>query len=500
MRRLVLTSAAALVAALAATGTASAAPSKHECARTDAHRTVAPIEAYDAKKGSIRVFAMQPKQEARHAKSYASFRTKIECMIRTYVVPRLAKGRPNVVAFTEDIGLMTAAIGSRGATVRKYAADPHSAPGCATAGYPCGTLAAFAALNAGYAKPLAYYSARFPGTPPNVFNAATDTLVRSFMQTFSDMAKRYHVYILGSSPASPFEESKSPADITALADPDLRRPRSVYVATAPQVYNEVFMWGPRDVRRSGPPVLRNVVARNRKVPLTDIEKVLGFTPGPSTGSAAVANLKPYRIPGTKARVGFATSLPAFQYGDPPAGTDSCSDTAKYYMRCLDKLGANVVMQDEANDTRWAGNGGGGYWQPLEWMNSTWRAASDSTVHFDYNVTPFLVGNLADLSFDGQTSITQRGLKGRKCTYVGNSKLNPADGDPPSAAPNAGKKREFLAIAPWVRRDGPRSALRRTGTKLAGGSGDRLENDYVETAIAADLTFPPDPRRRGCRSG
>ncbi|HEX8854410.1 MAG TPA: hypothetical protein VF752_02325, partial [Thermoleophilaceae bacterium] len=251
---------------------------------------------------------------------------------------------------------------------------------------------------------------------------------------------------------------------------------------------------------SGPAVLRNVVARNRKVPLTDIEKVLGFTPGPSTGPAAAANLKPYRIPLTRARIGFATSLPAFMYGSPSAGTDPCSDTATYYMRCLDKLGANVVMQDEANPGSWAANGGGAYWQPLEWMRSTWRAASDKSVRFDYNVTPFLVGNLADLSFDGQTSITQGGLKGRKCTYVGNSKLNRADGDPPSAAPNAGRKSEFLAIAPWVRRDGPRSALRRTGSRLAGGSGDRLENAYVETAIAADLTFPPDPSRRGCLTG
>ena len=37
-----------------------------------------------------------------------------------------------------------------------------------------------------------------------------------------------------------------------------------------------------------------------------------------TGPDAVENLRPYRLPGTKARIGFATSLPAFVYGDPPA--------------------------------------------------------------------------------------------------------------------------------------------------------------------------------------
>ena len=35
-------------------------------------------------------------------------------------------------------------------------------------------------------------------------------------------------------------------------------------------------------------------------------------------------------------------------------------------------------------------------------------------------------------------------------------------------------------------------------RLAPLSGDRLENDYVETAVAADMPFPVTARRRGCR--
>ena len=142
------------------------------------------------------------------------------------------------------------------------------------------------------------------------------------------------------------------------------------------------------------------------------------------------------------------------------------------------------------------------WQPLSWMTSTWRAASDPTVSFDYNVTPHLVGNLADLTFDGQTAITQRGLRGwSRCTYVGNSRFQggPPENDAASLEPYAGPKREFLALAPWVTPDAPRAALRATQAKLAPGSGDRLQNDYVETAIAADLPFPPDSWRRNCIS-
>jgi hypothetical protein len=166
------------------------------------------------------------------------------------------------------------------------------------------------------------------------------------------------------------------------------------VATGPQVYNEAFVWAPRDARADGPRPLRNVVQRNRKVPLVPVEEFLDITPGPATGPDAIENLRPYRLPGTRARIGIATSLPAFAYG--PAGAKPCANVAVTYMRCLDRLGINLVLQDEANPGTWTANGGNGYWQPLEWMGSTWRAAADPSVRFAYDVTPHLVGNLGNL--------------------------------------------------------------------------------------------------------
>ena len=198
----------------------------------------------------------------------------------------------------------------------------------------------------------------------------------------------------------------------AIGDPDLPTPKSVYVATGPEVYNEAFMWGPKLVTREGPRPLRNVVARNLKVPLTSIEVGLGLTAGPKSGSDAIANLRPYRLPGTKARVGFATSLPAFQFGYDLGGRISggkpCADVSVTYMRCLSHLGTNLVMQDEANPGEWA-TPAGTYWQPLDWMGSTWRSVVDPGVKFTYNVTPHMVGNLGDLPFDGQTAIIESAL-------------------------------------------------------------------------------------------
>jgi hypothetical protein len=171
------------------------------------------------------------------------------------------------------------------------------------------------------------------------------------------------------------------------------------------------------------------------------------------------------------------------------------------MRCLDRLGANLVIQDEANPGRWTGPDGNGIemWQPLSWMSSTYRAVSDPSVHFEYNVTAMMVGNLSDLVFDGQSAITQRGLRGRGCSYIGDRSFVPGE-DQAVFSRYAGPQPDFLALAPWVVGDRSRAALRAVGDQLAAGSGSRLENDYLETALIADLPFPVDRARRGCVTG
>ncbi len=264
-------------------GPAGARARSGQCGSLAAHRSHAAITSFDPRPGAPRIFAMQYKQAAGNVVSYASFRAKIDCMLRTYVLPRLARGRPNVVVFTEDVGLATLAIGSRGAAGR--ALFTQRVASCASTTAPCGAVAALGLITAAYARPLAAYARRFASFSglSRGFVAATDTIVRSFMGTFSSLAKRYRVYMIGSGDLPPFRQSSAAADRATFSDPDLHpRPASVYVATAPTVHNEVFMWGPRDVRHSGPDVMRNVVASNLKVPLTGLELGIGLAPGPRT--------------------------------------------------------------------------------------------------------------------------------------------------------------------------------------------------------------------------
>ncbi|MGZ8667313.1 MAG: glycerophosphodiester phosphodiesterase, partial [Solirubrobacterales bacterium] len=264
-------------------------PSAAQCKPTFAKRSKPPIRAFDPARGAPRVFAMQFKQELRNVETYGSFRRKIECMILRYVIPFKARGRPNVVAFNEDVGLMTLATGSRGAEAREIAGGSDPPPACAGSPPPCAALQAALSVGNAYPGPRSAYLSRFAGVPalgaPLLF--VTDTFARGWMQVFSDMARRYGVYMLGSNDQAPFRESRDPAEIETFRDPDLPRPDSVFVATAPQIYNEAFLWAPRFVRREGPSPLRNVVAQNRKVPLTTIEQGLQLTPGPSGGADGI---------------------------------------------------------------------------------------------------------------------------------------------------------------------------------------------------------------------
>jgi hypothetical protein len=484
-------------------------PTKSRCRSTRAALHTPPAKNLDPTPGAPRVFAMQFKQEVANVTSYRAFRTKIECMIRQYVVPHLARQRPNIVAFNEDVGLMTLGTGSRGTVARETIGHPDSVPSCEGKPAPCVAAVALGQITAAYGTQIAAYRARFPdmGALAQGFVGPTDTFARGWMQTFSDMARRYDIYIVGSNTQAPFRESRDPSEIETFHDPDVGRSDSVYVATGPEVYNEVFMWGPHTVREEGPLPLRNVVATNQKVPLTSFEETLQVSNGPTGGPDGRANLRPFHVPHTHAKIGFATSLPAFKfgydYGDPPPDSPPCANIPDQYMRCLSKLGTNVVIQDEANDARWAGLGGAGAWQPLEWMGSSWRDVTDDGVGIDYNVTPFMVGNLADLVFDGQSSIAQsRRARGNGCNYVGNRSFmpDPPENDPAAFRAYAGRKRQFLALARWVTPGSNRDRLRATAAALAPGSGSPMENDYLETALVADLPFPPDKHRPACTRG
>lgn len=462
-------------------------PSPEICAALRPARWL-PASGTGADNAKLRVVGIQYKQDIRHVESYASFRTKMRCLMEDHAVPLMQPGLPMLVVFNEDIGLMALAIGSRGALVRAQAGTPLRGP--LGDQVPLGLLAGLGLLNAAYAPQIVAYQALLGPIDPRkeVFVGAADTFARAVAQTFSDIARDYGVYVVASNNMPDYRASRDPLDILLFKDPDLGEVDEVYVATSARVTNQTLLWGPADVHPDAPRGLTNRLFTNEKVPLTDIEKTLiALDEGPATGDAALANAAGHVVEGF--RMGFATSLPAFtwgyDFGQRPADLQPCADARVSYMACMDALGVDVVVQAEANPGRWASIQPGG-WQPLEWMNSTWRTVTEPGVRFRYNITPHLVGNMLDLPFDGQSAITARGAQAASRHYVGNLEfVEGVDLEP--YRDFIGTKPEFLALAPWVIDDASREELLAVGQQLSPGSNDALENDYLETAVWADLT-------------
>ena len=423
--------------------------------------------------GDVRVFAMQYRQEISYATSYETFRRKMECLLIDYVEPNRSASKPNVVVLNEDIGLATLGVGTRGLIARTVAAGPVKDPQNLL-----GAIAAFAGVGVSYAPQLAYYALQEPMTSAQrlILAAVTDTMVRAFMQTFSDLARKYGVYIVASNNQAEFREVRV-ADRPATAlliDPDLL-PRylsgdltTVYEAVDSggagfpddqgdgaagiNVHNKAFMWSPNPgvepyaAARFGQFALdptqgltkedprSNLVGVTKKTPITSIERMLlDLT---DDNDMSLENTGPFPLPGegspthplpAATRIGFGISLPAFEWGNDfgqPFTGDGCADRTTW-MRCLDQRGVNLFLQPEANpgccwvdyiDLGWHPDA----WQALSWMDSAWRAVADPSVtNIRYAVTPHMVGNLIDLAFDGQSVIFERCDFGGVDTCAGN---------------------------------------------------------------------------------
>ena len=113
--------------------------------------------------------------------SARSFKRAIDCAMRTEVAPHLARGRPNLVVFDEDIGLETLAADPRGAD-RPRAAATRRARRASGQASPCATLATLSAVDDGYARALTYLergvSRSSRASSAASFVAATDKFVR----------------------------------------------------------------------------------------------------------------------------------------------------------------------------------------------------------------------------------------------------------------------------------------------------------------------------------
>lgn len=288
--------------------------------------------------------------------------------------------RRDLVAFPEDLGLMAIFTGSQGTQARQ-ASD---------------VTTAILDVLAAYAPQTAYYGARFPaltqrGVPTRLLAvAATDTFARVAVETYAEIAARYHVWLEGGidmaqswhvvcesratmprPPGGVGCDEVNPAKVAALRSPDEPNRTYAYEATTDRASNMALVFDPRG----------RLVAKEIKTYLTPIELPgqLDLLPGAVfTGVSAV-----HTPVGT---LGFVTSKDAWM---PDV-------TAR-----LDEEHVDLLVQPEffVGDTV----SPTGPWAP---DNIQGAGYSDVLRHpsFQALVLPELSGNLFDLSADNQQAI------------------------------------------------------------------------------------------------
>lgn len=425
---------------------------------------------------SIRVFAIGHKFDIEDLESEEKFRASYEKFIQL-IKPYFSKKYQNVVVFEEHAGLPLIFFGERGKEARKVN----------------NLLVAASSISQKWSNAISYYTQNFPEISTmlgrQIFLALTDTMWRIFFNTFSYFAKSYGVWVVSCQDSPyPYITQEREGKISDFVD-DLVQSEFFYKATTSDVWNSCFIFSPEG----------KIVHQTKKVNLVPTEVQLL-----SLSSGKYEELTVFRIPGTEIDLCIAISLDAF---------------VPEYIYELDKKGCDVLLQPDANSGAWATTGGLGYWQPLEWLGSTMGSIQQNYYigctnphqalflpgekkcefqkiqikqkSIKYNVNPMMVGNLFDISFDGQTAITGKDKRARRdINYIG---LLPLD------KLTYGEKGEimfpdggFIVLGPWT------FDLSRYGVdeqkKMAEElqktlqSGEENEGKYISSIISADITL------------
>jgi Carbon-nitrogen hydrolase len=245
---------------------------------------------------------MQPKLDLAWMESRQTYHDKMFALadkrMRGPAAPLVQRGADDfashlsgrdLVVWPEDVGLFAALTGRRGASAR--------AGGSLTA--------AIVSLVGSYGPQNAYYSQKYPSLAARslpvrlTLTSLTDTFGRTAVETFSEMAARYHVYLeagvdmaqswqvvcndiesfnRASPPRLPggvLCQEQNPQKVIALRDPEEPSRDYAYEATTPKVSNMALVFDPRG----------RLVSKQIKTYLTDSEAPgqLDLVPGEVTG-------------------------------------------------------------------------------------------------------------------------------------------------------------------------------------------------------------------------
>jgi hypothetical protein len=455
----------------------------------------------------VRVFAMQPKLDLAWMQTRRTYHDKMFALadrrLRGAGAPAIQRGADdfashlrrdggNLVLWPEDTGLFAALTGQRAAPARN-------------SGSLEGSIATLISL---YPEQNAYYAAKYPAVAARpipvrqLMLALTDTFAHVAVETFSRMARRYHVWLEAGAdiaqswkvvcvdraafnsakpPRLPTGErcrEQNPGKVKQLGDPFDPARDYVYEATTPKASNVALVFDPRG----------RLVSRQVKEYLTPTELPgqLDLVPGAvDTGLSAV------RTPvGT---LGFVISKDAWMP----------DIQAK-----LDEAHVDLLVQPEwfLGDTATDAHR---MWGPDTMLASGYSNAL-KLPSVETMVEPDLVGNIFNYTADQQSHFA---LKPHGRRAPGSNRAGHLVGQPDRPG--------LTEVMPWVVRDplSPSEAIAQrrervaaAGRRLLPGSGvdcpdprrpGPCENGHVEGVLWRDVTVHRKPRRRayrGARAG
>lgn len=440
----------------------------------------------------IQVYAVGYKHLVEDAESYTSYHGHLAALAKKALGTDVSPNLEKVLVFPEDTALYALFIGARGKAFRLL--QPLLAHG---GGY--GADAALAGLFGAYQPQAAYYRVKFPKENLSETRlgllALTDTLYRSFFETFQEIAKSNGVWVVAAANVAPARIVRSRAKVAILGDPEaIERPCGdtdppcAYEATSPNVHNQAFVFDPDGNLVFNPLAsacegkLDGAVKKTYLVPEEQGPLEQGKI-GLDLAYGSLRQVRPIEIAGVP--MGILISKPAWMPDE---------------LGRLEAYDTRVTLQPEAFS---------GWGSPVaDWNPDVLKQASWSQVQkyapFRYGVLSELTGNFFDLVFDAQNHIVE---KARAKPSIPVSPGARSIGQPDDVG--------WLTVSPWVVGDFPngrgseavcnrptlkerRQCLAEVGSALAPGSGDPRENNYAEPLAAARLDFASPAADTGIR--
>lgn len=292
---------------------------------------------------NIQLVAVQAKVSIDDYKSEDSFKKMIENIMEK-VFFRLEANIPTLVVFPEDIGTMTVLIYEKTSNVNISLKT-------AIKNVIYRNLPELFLLKIRYllkGKNISLIKA--------MFLLKGDMMEKIYVNTFSDIAKKYRVFIVAGSTILPYTSYK-------VDKPEIFK--KSYRKIVGNIYNTSYVFGPDG----------KIIGSQRKVHLIELEEAtLGISP---------ADLNEIDVVKTPiGNLGIAICYDAFH-----------NDV----LEILEKKGANILIQPSANPGPW------NYEQQRDWLEGCYKAVVREK-KFKYAINPMLIGKIFDLTFYGQSSI------------------------------------------------------------------------------------------------